>query len=61
MKHNRGLIIGVGADLPMTITDAKGIASILSDPARCSFAPADVRVLTEAHTTWDAILAALKH
>jgi len=24
MKHNRALIIGVGADLPMTVTDATG-------------------------------------
>jgi hypothetical protein len=61
VKYNRILIIGVGADLPMTVTDAKGIASILSNPARCSFAPANVRVLTEAHTIWDAFLAALNH
>jgi len=24
VKHNRALIIGVGADLPMTVTDATG-------------------------------------
>ena len=39
MEHNRALIIGVGADLPMTITDAKGIASILSDPAAAVLTP----------------------
>ena len=59
MEHNRALIVGVGADLPMTITDAKGIAAILSDPARCRFDPANVRTLTEAGATRDAILAAL--
>ena len=61
MKHNRGLIIGVGAHLPMTVTGAKRVASPLSDPARCGFDPANGRGLTEADATRDAILAALNH
>jgi hypothetical protein len=54
-----GPIIGVGADLPMTITGAEGVASLLSDPARCGFDPANARVLIESDATRDAILAAL--
>ena len=59
MNQNRALIIGVGADLPMTVTDAEGIASILADPARCGFDPASVQVLTGADATRERILAAL--
>ena len=61
VKHNRALIIGVGAHLPMTVTDAEGVASPLSDPARCGFDPANARGLTEADATRDAGLAALNH
>ena len=61
MEHNRALIIGIGADLSMTVTDAKGIASILSDPARCGFDPANVRTLTEADAFRDAIVCFFGH
>jgi hypothetical protein len=50
MKRYRGLIIGVGADLPMTVTCIKGGASILCEPLRCNLAP--------ANATRDAIMAA---
>jgi hypothetical protein len=61
VKHNRCLIIGVGAHLPITVTDANGVTFILSDAARRNFDPANGRGLTEADVTQDAILAALNH
>ena len=51
MNQNRALVIGIGADLPMTVTDAKGIAAILTDPLRCNFESANVRLLAEADAT----------
>ncbi len=30
--HGHALVIGMGADLPVTITDAQGIAALLRDP-----------------------------
>ncbi len=59
MNQNRALVIGVGADLPMTVADAQGVASILADPTRCNFDPANVVTLTEANATRDHILAGL--
>jgi hypothetical protein len=36
--QGHALIVGVGGaqDLPYTVDDAKGIASILGDPGRCT-------------------------
>ena len=59
MDSNRALVIGMGADLPMTVADAKGIAAILANPERCSFAPANVRLLAETDATRCHILSAL--
>lgn len=59
MNLNRALIIGAGADLPMTVTDAQGVASILADPARSSFDPANVRLLAGADAARDRILSCL--
>jgi hypothetical protein len=59
MNPNHALIVGVGADLPMTVTDAQGIASILADPTRCGFDPAHVCVLTGREATRERILPAL--
>lgn len=55
MKHHRALIIGVGADLPMTVTGAKGLPSIFGDPSRCNIALVNVRVLTGSDATRDTI------
>lgn len=58
MNH-RALIIGVGADLPNTVTDALGINQILIDPVRCGFTAKDVTLLTDTAATRIAILTAL--
>jgi hypothetical protein len=57
--QGHAVIIGVGRDLPVTVTDAHGIADILRDPERCAYPPAQVTELTgpEAHRA--AILDAL--
>ncbi|HEY6249200.1 MAG TPA: caspase family protein [Candidatus Angelobacter sp.] len=59
---NRGyaLLIGVGGNLPCTITDAKGIQEILVDPLRCAYPPENVRVLTEQDATANRIRGELK-
>ena len=56
MNPNHALIVGVGADLPMTVTDAQGVAAILADPARCGFDPAHVGVPTGPDATRERIL-----
>jgi hypothetical protein len=58
-SHGHALIIGVGADLPATISDATGLAAIVRDPSRCAYPEQQVYVLTDAHATRSAILVAL--
>ena len=41
-----GLIIDVGADLPNTIDDARGLADVLKGPTRCVYLPELVLLLT---------------
>lgn len=55
------LVIGVGGadDLPDTVTDAKGIAGILTDPGRCAYPKKHVKLLTNARTGRDSVLTAL--
>jgi hypothetical protein len=59
MKDNRALVIGAGADLPDTVTDAKGLARILTDPARCAYPKANEALLTGKRAARKGILAAL--
>jgi hypothetical protein len=59
MNPNRALIIGVGADLPVTVADAQGVASILADPGRCGFDPSNVRLLTGTDATRERVLQSL--
>jgi len=60
-RFNQGhaLIVGVGADLPNTVDDATGIATILQDPARCAYPPDQVHLFTGKEATRAAILSAL--
>lgn len=44
--EGHALVIGVGADLPNTIEDARGLAGIIKDPGRCAYPPEQVRLLT---------------
>lgn len=55
----QAVIIGVGADLPVTVQDAKALANLLVDPARCAFPPYQIHLLIEASATRPAILATL--
>jgi len=55
-------IIGVGGhDIPRTIDDAVGIATILRDPERCAYPPEQVQLLTGKDATRARILAGLEH
>jgi len=58
-KAGHALLIGVGADLPFTINDAKGVADILKDPGRCAYPPNQVELLTGDLARRQAILDAL--
>lgn len=54
--HGYALLIGVGADLPVTVRDARGLRDILIDPERCAYPPSQVRLLTETAATRADIL-----
>lgn len=54
------VIVGVGADLPVTIEDAKAISGILIDPSRCAYPGNQVRLLTGAEAKRDNIISGLK-
>ena len=60
MKFTQGyaVLIGVGADLPVTVQDASGLADLLRDPKRCAFPPDQVQVLTETEATRADVLSA---
>ena len=53
-------IIGVGGDLPTTISDANGLANILQDPERCAYPDEQVQLLTGDGATRSHIIAALE-
>jgi len=68
-EFNRGyaLIIGVGGytysrftSLPATVRDAQALSALLTDPARCGYPPANVRVLTSEQATAANIRVALR-
>lgn len=58
-SQGHALIVGVGADLPNTVQDAKGLASILQDVGRCAYPKAQVKTLTGPKSKRDAVLSAL--
>lgn len=57
--HGNALVIGVGANLPNTVDDAKGLADILRDSERCAYPGSQVQLLTGDSAARDQILAAL--
>lgn len=59
--HGHAVIVGVGQDLPMTVTDAQGVASVLKDPGRCAYPKEQVKLLTEGDATRVGILESLDH
>lgn len=60
-KFTRGyaVVVGAGADLPVTVDDATGVAGLLRDPSRCAYPPDQVQLLTGERATAGYILAAL--
>ncbi len=58
-KLGHALIIGVGADLPNTVTDAVGLEKIIKDPARCAYPSNQVHLLTGGKARREDILATL--
>ncbi|WP_341525416.1 caspase family protein [Nostoc sp. UHCC 0302] len=52
------LLIGVGADLPVTVKDATALQDVLIDPNRAAYPPEQVTLLTETSATRQNILAA---
>jgi hypothetical protein len=52
------LLIGVGADLPVTVQDATAVKDVLIDPNRAAYPPTQVTLLTETAATRQNILAA---
>jgi len=57
--HGYALVVGVGADLPMTVNDAQAIAAQLQDPRRCAYPPEHVRLLTNEQARRQSILDGL--
>lgn len=57
--QGHALLVGVGADLPNTVDDAKGIADLLLDSGRCAYPPDQVTVLVGENATRGHILTAL--
>ncbi len=57
--EGHALIVGVGADLPRTINDAKGLANILKDKGRCAYPPEQVHLLTSEQANRKSVLTAL--
>ena len=52
------LLIGVGADLPVTVKDATALKNVLIDPNRAAYPTQQVTLLTETSATRQNILAA---
>jgi hypothetical protein len=58
-QNGHALLIGVGADLPNTVDDARGLAEILADAERCAYPPNQVVTLTGPAASRDGMLTAL--
>ena len=54
--RGHALLIGVGGDLSNTITDAEGLAELLTDADRCAYPPQQVTQLTSEAAHRQAIL-----
>ena len=57
--HGYAVIIGVGADLPVTVDDATAVADLLRAPTRCAYPPEQVQLLVGKQARRAHILAAL--
>lgn len=57
--HGYALVIGVGADLPVTVEDANAVADLLRDAGRCAYPSENVTLLSSQQARREPILAAL--
>ena len=53
------VVVGAGADLPVTVDDAAAVAALLRDAGRCAYPPGQVRLLTGMEARRAAVLSAL--
>lgn len=58
--HGYALLVGVGADLSVTIDDAVAIRDILTDPNRCAYPGQNVRLLAGENATRAIILEGME-
>lgn len=58
-SNGYAVVVGAGADLPITVNDAQGIADLLRAPDRCAYPTDHVQLLTDQVARRDAVLAAL--
>jgi hypothetical protein len=56
--HGHALLIGVGADLPITVQDATALHDLLIDPHRAAYPSGQVKLLTEIAANRHEILTA---
>jgi len=59
LENAHALLVGVGSDLPVTVSDAKAIANILKDPNKAAYNPENVILLTENEATKQNVLQSL--
>lgn len=57
-SNGNALLIGIGADLPVTVKDAIALRDVLVDPTRAAYPREQVELLTEAKATRKEILEA---
>ncbi len=58
-NNGYAVVIGVGADLPVTVGDANAIAQQLQDPARCAYPKDHIQLLTGENAERKNILSKL--
>jgi len=58
-SHGYAVVIGVGADLPVTIEDAGAISDMLLDPIRCAYPSGQVKLLTGEKAQRNQIVSAM--
>jgi hypothetical protein len=58
-SHGYAVVVGAGADLPITVNDAQGMADLLRSPDRCAYPVDQVQLLTGQAAQREAVLAAL--
>nr|WP_321235002.1 caspase family protein [uncultured Psychroserpens sp.] len=59
LDNAHALLIGVGSDLPVTVTDASALAAVLTDQNKAAYNEENVVLLTEQNATREKVLNAL--